>query len=265
MENTPYNNQTNTNDINNQTMVYEKKQPNMNSNRVIAVLVMVIFVLISVVIFMFLGRNDTKSNNTLVVKDNLVVKNNLDSTVLPTLSQIQKDNYVNPFSSKMAVGYINPFSDYLNTFSLLNALNEFRIEYPITNLNNCSASMQCLIHCNNPDNKDACVSVAQEKGFYVAPVDFSDEAISASSKIELNCSSQDECRDYCSEEANMQKCTDYAHKYHLPGGIQELVRMNRLSKGKSILGCDSIESCRNFCEVKENMAQCINLLTNNNL
>lgn len=142
--------------------------------------------------------------------------------------------------------------------SLDQAINKYSINFPITELGNCENFSSCHNFCEDPVNKNACISYAKKKGFYKKEeIDKKKDQILAAAQSELGCNSITSCKSFCENEANFEKCTEFAKKHDLGGG-QILSPKNQeiLAKAKSILGCDSPSACKALCEKPENHQKC---------
>lgn len=132
------------------------------------------------------------------------------------------------------------------------------LQFPISELGNCSDYNSCLTYCDDPVNNAACIDFAKKKGFYkddpiMAPTDsFWKEAKSA-----LGCDSQDSCLAFCSQQENFDKCDQFSKSKDITGGyVENPEKKEFLEKAKQILGCDSAVSCSNFCDNKDNVLKC---------
>lgn len=132
------------------------------------------------------------------------------------------------------------------------------IAFPIAELGNCKNYSECRTFCDDPVNKDACISFAKNKGFYKeSQVDTRKEEIIKSAKSELGCDSPSSCQDFCSKPENHDKCSNFAKTHNLGGGqTADPAKAQILEKAKTVLGCDSPTTCKAFCEQEANRAKC---------
>lgn len=140
------------------------------------------------------------------------------------------------------------------------------VTFPVAELGNCASISQCRSFCDDPANRERCVSFAKQKGFHKEVDDSARQEMVTAAQSELGCSSEQTCRELCSQEANITRCQSFAQKRGLGGGPQggpgnpEL-----LEKAKSTLGCDSPESCRKSCENEANRQKCSEFAKQNGL
>ena len=142
--------------------------------------------------------------------------------------------------------------------SIEEAIDKYNISFPIAELGSCSGFASCRTFCEDPINRDVCVSYAKKKGFYKEEeINQKKSEIMNSAMNELGCNSENSCKSMCESESNFEKCTEFAKKHGLGGG-QMLSPRNQdiLSKAKSILGCDSPTSCKSLCENPDNRQKC---------
>lgn len=130
------------------------------------------------------------------------------------------------------------------------------VTFPIAELGNCLDFNSCRTFCEDPVNRETCISFAKKKGFHEEPSTRPDEIL-RTAKTELGCDSENSCKTFCEQEANHSKCFSFAQKYNLGGGqIQDPSKGEILNKAKEVLGCNSYESCRSFCGNLDNAQKC---------
>jgi len=138
------------------------------------------------------------------------------------------------------------------------ALEEYGVSYPISELGECESFSECRSYCDDPVNADTCVEYAKEKGFYdEEELEQNKETALKRSKVELGCDSEVSCRNLCEQPANYQKCSNFARKYELGGGVVDNPgESSVLNKAKEVLGCNSITSCKAYCEDESHKDEC---------
>ncbi len=141
------------------------------------------------------------------------------------------------------------------------------VAYPIAELGNCSSLTECRQYCDEPVHKEACISYAQNKGFYNSEaLESQKETILEKAKTELGCTTKDECETFCSLAVNIEKCSAFAKKNNLPGGKNEANSESTVfQKAKTELGCNSKESCKEVCSLDANKTKCSEFARSNNL
>lgn len=136
---------------------------------------------------------------------------------------------------------------------------KYNVTFPVVELGGCSNISECRIFCEDPVNRDSCISYAKKKGFYKEPevAGSKKNDLVAAAKKELGCDSESSCRSLCSDQANFDKCDAFAKKRGLNGGhIEDPANRKILEKAKEILGCNSPDSCSSFCSKEENKQKC---------
>lgn len=136
---------------------------------------------------------------------------------------------------------------------------KYNVTFPVVELGGCSNISECRIFCEDPVNRDSCISYAKKKGFYKEPevAGSKKNELVAAAKKELGCDSESSCRSLCSDQANFDKCDAFAKKRGLNGGhIEDPANRKILEKAKEILGCNSPDSCSSFCSKEENKQKC---------
>lgn len=138
------------------------------------------------------------------------------------------------------------------------AAKKYGISFPIAELGSCISFQECKNFCDDPANKDQCVSFAKKKGFYKEPPrEGRDQKLISAASKELGCSSEETCRAVCEKEENIDKCSSFAEKHGLGGGQRGNPGDRRiLQKAKDILGCNSEASCKAVCENPANQQKC---------
>lgn len=138
---------------------------------------------------------------------------------------------------------------------------KYGINFPIEELGNCQDLDACKSYCDDNANKDACISYAQEKGFYQEPQQMensafakSDEEILKLANVELGCDSYDSCMKFCDQEGNWSRCEEFAYKHGLGG--EEMKKMREVM---AKLGCSTPSLCMSFCNNPVNMTKCMEI------
>lgn len=136
---------------------------------------------------------------------------------------------------------------------------KYNVTFPVVELGGCGNISECKIFCEDPVNRDSCISYAKKKGFYKEPevVGSKKDELVAAAKKELGCDSESSCRSLCSDQANFDRCDTFAKKRGLNGGhVEDSTKAKILEKAKEILGCNSPDSCSSFCSKEENRQKC---------
>lgn len=136
---------------------------------------------------------------------------------------------------------------------------KYNVTFPIAELGGCGNISECRIFCEDPVNRDSCISYAKKKGFYKEPevAGSKKDELLAAAKKELGCDSESSCKSLCSDQANFDRCDTFAKKRGLNGGhVEDPANRKILEKAKEILGCNSPDSCSSFCSKEENRQKC---------
>ncbi len=137
------------------------------------------------------------------------------------------------------------------------AAQKYGVTFPVVELGNCADISSCRSFCEDPLNKDACISFAKKKGFYKEQKTAIKNAISIAAKAELGCDSESSCKAFCGIQSNWEKCGEFAKKHNLGGGqVDDPGKKDTLVKAKEMLGCSSVDECKGFCTKEENKNKC---------
>ena len=137
------------------------------------------------------------------------------------------------------------------------AAQKYGITFPIAELGSCGSLAECKTYCDDPVNRDACVSYAKQKGFYKEQQKSVNEEVLTKAKLALGCTSRESCKALCALKVNYDKCSSFAKNQKIEGGVTEDPKSNEtLTKAKEILGCKSITECKSFCSQEQNQAKC---------
>ena len=129
------------------------------------------------------------------------------------------------------------------TYSLLDD-----IEYPISELGNCASENECEAYCENVENLESCLNVAEK--YNIMPQDKIEEARKVlpfllAGETPGGCISKQECETYCDKDENFVECIDFAKK---AGFIDEQeYEMIKKTGGKGPGGC-KIEECETYLQ-----------------
>ncbi|MDO8452690.1 MAG: hypothetical protein Q7S79_02970, partial [bacterium] len=136
---------------------------------------------------------------------------------------------------------------------------KYGITFPVSELGSCKDLTECKTFCDDPVNKEACISFAKTKGFYKEDEKKAKKAqIVEQAKGELGCDSETSCKVLCERAENRDKCSSFAKKVGLAKAAVSVKSPEVLEKAKAALGCDSLESCKSFCSQEENREKCTN-------
>ncbi len=137
-----------------------------------------------------------------------------------------------------------------------------QITFPIPELDNCASRQECKEYCDNPANRDACKTFAEEQGLMQPgrnPVQFPIAQLG-------NCASKEACEKYCSQPENTETCMEFAREMGLEKEQREQPKdtyENEPSQEQKIefpieeLGnCNSIDECDAYCRAHKNEAAC---------
>jgi hypothetical protein len=139
-------------------------------------------------------------------------------------------------------------------------VNKYNITFPVSTLGNCADLQSCKAYCEDPVNKEACISFAKSKGFYKEPPksegNVRSKLILEKAKVELGCNTEQDCKALCQDQSNAEKCAAFAKKYGIGKEKEDLTRKSIVEKAKSFLGCTSEETCKAFCQDSKNHEKC---------
>lgn len=128
------------------------------------------------------------------------------------------------------------------------------ITFPIAELGGCASVNECRAYCENPQNQEACMSFARQKGIgqYKQQNDMLERA-----KQELGCTSMQSCQAYCNDPGNADRCMEFASR-HAPPEVREQMGKTRemMQRAKQTLGCDSFANCQAVCQNPQNAERC---------
>ncbi len=143
------------------------------------------------------------------------------------------------------------------SISLIQALSESDIIYPVPELGNCANEEECINYCDNLENLEACLSFAEK--YNLMPKEEIEEARKVlpfllAGTTPGGCKSEEECDSYCDEDNNIMECVEFAKK---AGFISdEEYDMIKKTGGKGPAGCKR-EECKTYCEDESHFSECI--------
>ncbi|MBI2019861.1 hypothetical protein HYS94_00360 [Candidatus Daviesbacteria bacterium] len=134
-----------------------------------------------------------------------------------------------------------------------------QLTFPIAELGNCNNVQTCKVYCDQPENRDVCISFAKSKGLYKDKVDEKQVQLLSLAKTELGCETLNSCKLFCAQQENQIRCQQFAQKHGL-AALPSAKNEELLIRAKQNLNCDSFESCKSLCDQKENYTKCAALL-----
>ena len=125
------------------------------------------------------------------------------------------------------------------------------ITFPIAELGNCTTPTECRNYCEQPANRDSCMSFAKKKGFYKEVENDMDESkkdeMLQSARAELGCTSMESCKSIC--DSDHTRCETFARRHGVYQEPPENSEQRELiENARNDLGCTSMESCKSICE-----------------
>jgi len=90
--------------------------------------------------------------------------------------------------------------------------NPFNIDFPISELGNCSSVEECKIYCDNPANVNSCIEWAEGEGIIESP---KDDGILLENGGPGGCSTPESCDAFCSQTENHDQCFNFAKEHNL--------------------------------------------------
>lgn len=142
------------------------------------------------------------------------------------------------------------------------------IKYPVKELGNCSSQKECKIFCDKPDNLEACVTFAQNRGMIKeqeAKKIKETKRIQKENPDELNgpggCMTPKECDAFCRVESNLDECLNYSVKNGYTTQ-EEADRVRAQAKKGGPGGCKSKSECDSFCSNPKNSEECLSFIVN---
>ncbi len=137
-----------------------------------------------------------------------------------------------------------------------------QLTFPIPELGNCASREECKEYCDNPANREACQSFAEEQGL-VEPKEPPAELEFPIAELG-NCASVEECDAFCRRPENKDKCLEYAKATDMEEYFEDEFGegkeegMPEISFPIAELGnCGSVEECDAYCSRPENKDKCL--------
>jgi hypothetical protein len=144
-------------------------------------------------------------------------------------------------------------------FSIANASNA-DIQFPVTELGNCTDKDSCKSYCDKPENVEACLNFAEKNNL------MNKKEIEMAKKFtEIGngpggCTTKDSCDRYCNDTNNINECISFAEKNGLmpPKELEEAKKVQQaIEKGIKPPACGGKEQCDVYCESSDHMEECI--------
>jgi len=138
------------------------------------------------------------------------------------------------------------------------------VTYPVAELGSCESKEACFTYCNEPANRDACMTFAEANKL------LEEEEIKEYRAVQEvlaqggpgGCANEAECEMYCDDINHIRECIAFADENGLKNEeeLEEAQKvLNALDAGYSVPGgCTSKESCDAYCSQPENMEECLN-------
>ena len=139
---------------------------------------------------------------------------------------------------------------------------EPNINFPVSELGNCSSKEKCKTFCDNPDNIRVCVDFAEKHNLMSK-----DEVKRARKVVELGsgpggCRGKDACEKFCSTPENIEVCIEFAEKH-------DLVDKKQIEEGRKVAkalkeganlpgGCKDKSTCEAYCSDTAHSEECLN-------
>ncbi|MBI2040039.1 hypothetical protein HYT18_03125 [Candidatus Microgenomates bacterium] len=147
----------------------------------------------------------------------------------------------------------------ISAATAVSAQQNYQLTFPITELGNCNNVQTCKVFCDQPENRESCITFAKSKGLHKDKVNQKQFQLLSLAKTELGCETFNSCKLFCNREENYTRCLEFAQKHGLatpPSAKDEEL----LTKAKQNLNCDSFESCKALCDQQQNYTKCAALL-----
>ncbi len=128
----------------------------------------------------------------------------------------------------------------------------------------CNSGASCEAYCNNIDHLDACISFAEDSGYY------SGEKLAEAKKIQGlvksgkqfpgGCKDRNTCEIYCGDPNHMEECLNFAESAgFMPKEEIEQARkiLPLMKRGETPGKCTSKEQCEQYCFEESHNEECI--------
>lgn len=128
------------------------------------------------------------------------------------------------------------------------------ITFPIQELGNCEDKEACAAYCDNPANKDACVTFGEKHGL------INKEQAEHAKKLPKTgpggCEGENACREYCNDEAHGDECLAFAEQHGLLDQ-NEIKRAKEFRGQTGPGGCRGANECRDYCDSEDHLKECL--------
>lgn len=139
-----------------------------------------------------------------------------------------------------------------------------KIEYPVEGLGNCSSQEECEAYCDQPENIEACIDFAEEKGLIDSEQAEREKKMArlvANAKTPGGCTSEQDCRSYCEESEHFNECISFFEENNLLS-VEEIKTIKKFGsfdfKGPG--GCQGKQECKEYCKEESHFNECIQFM-----
>lgn len=155
---------------------------------------------------------------------------------------------------------------FVGSILFVKAQNIFDIQFPISELGDCSSMQECKAYCDDTNNTQACASWAEAKGFkkpaasqQQRPAPVRRQAVSVLEQTigPGGCKTGEECNAYCSQVEHAQECFAFAKEHNLISQEETILIESKIQPKEGPGGCKSFEECDAFCRNPDNTKTCI--------
>lgn len=128
----------------------------------------------------------------------------------------------------------------------------------------CNSGASCETYCNNVDHLDACITFAEESGYYsgdeLAEAKKFQALVKAGKQFPGGCKERNACEIYCGDPDHMEECLNFAEESgFMPKEEIEQARkiLPLMKRGETPGKCTSKEQCEQYCIDESHSDECI--------
>ncbi len=138
--------------------------------------------------------------------------------------------------------------------------NLSNIQYPVTELGNCTSQDNCKTYCDAPAHQDACLNFAQEHNLMTSQ-EINAARIVLSGRGPGGCTSKEICQAYCDNTDHINECIAFAQQNNLmsPDELAQAKKVQAaVAAGIKPPACGGPQKCDVYCSQPEHMQECLN-------
>jgi len=135
------------------------------------------------------------------------------------------------------------------------------IQYPVSQLGNCTSETDCRSYCDKPENITACLNFAEQNNLMSKEeIEMAKKFSAVGNKGPGGCTGKDSCETYCNDISHIDECVSFAEQNNLmpPDKLREAQKVrDAIKRGAKPPACGSKKSCDSYCEDPSHMEECI--------